>query len=108
MSRVARIVVPGFPHHVTPRGNRRAGVFETNGDRKAYLRFLKKYYEERALSVWAYCSMSKRVHLVVVPERALPVSAGLLKPLEAKARTGMWHRVTAGGKCRSIPCKRSR
>jgi len=27
MSRVARIVVPGFPHHVTQRGNRRADVF---------------------------------------------------------------------------------
>ncbi len=77
MSRVARIVVPGFPHHVTQRGNRRADVFETDGDRKAYLRFLKKYCEKRGLSVWAYCLMSNHVHLVVVPDRASSLSEGL-------------------------------
>jgi len=43
MNRVVRVVVPGYPHHVTQRGNRRADVFETDGDRHAYLRFLKKY-----------------------------------------------------------------
>jgi putative transposase len=41
MSRVARIVVPGYPHHVTQRGNRLVDVFETDDDRHAYLRFLK-------------------------------------------------------------------
>ncbi len=77
MSRVARIVVPGFPHHVTQRGNRHADIFETDGDREAYLRFLKKYCEKRALSVWAYCLMSNHVHLVVVPEKASSLSEGL-------------------------------
>lgn len=43
MCRVVRVVVPGFPHHITQRGNRRADIFETDGDRKAYLRFLKQY-----------------------------------------------------------------
>lgn len=27
MARIARIVVPGLPHHVTQRGNRREQVF---------------------------------------------------------------------------------
>jgi putative transposase len=27
MARIARVVVPGLPHHVTPRGNRREPVF---------------------------------------------------------------------------------
>ena len=27
MARVARVVVPGLPHHVTQRGNRREPVF---------------------------------------------------------------------------------
>ena len=69
MSRVARVVVPGFPHHVTQRGNRRADVFETDGDREAYLRFLKQYADRHGLAVWAYCLMTNHIHLVVVPVR---------------------------------------
>ncbi len=69
MSRIARIVVPGFAHHVTQRGNRRANVFETDDDRAAYLRFLKKYTGKHAVDVWAYCLMPNHIHLVVVPRR---------------------------------------
>ena len=69
MSRVARIVVAGVPHHVTQRGNRRADVFETDGDRQAYLRLLKQYADKPGLSVWAYCLMTNHVHLVAVPKR---------------------------------------
>jgi len=67
MSRVARIVVPGVPHHITQRGNRQAVLFETDEDRLAYLRLLKKYAVQHDLSVWAYCLMSNHVHLVAVP-----------------------------------------
>jgi putative transposase len=77
MSRTARIVVPGFPHHVTQRGNRRADIFETDQDRQAYLRFLKAHCEKRKVSVWAYCLMSNHIHLVVVPEKASSLSEGL-------------------------------
>lgn len=69
MSRIARVVVPGFPHHVTQRGNRRAAVFETDADRNAYLRFIERYADRHGLAVWAYCLMSNHVHLVVVPAR---------------------------------------
>lgn len=67
MSRVARIVVPGFPHHVTQRGNRQADVFESDDDRRVYLHFLKQYADRHGLAVWAYCLMTNHVHLVVVP-----------------------------------------
>ncbi len=69
MSRVARVVVPGFPHHVTQRGNRRAEVFETDGDRKVYLGYLNKYAAKHGLAVWAYCLMTNHIHLVLVPRR---------------------------------------
>ncbi len=69
MGRVARVVVPGIPHHVTQRGNRQADVFLTNGDHEAYLRFLQKYATLHGLAVWAYCLMTNHVHLIVVPER---------------------------------------
>ena len=69
MSRVARIVVPGFAHHVTQRGNRRDDVFYTDDDRRAYLRFLRQYAERHGLSIWAYCLMTNHIHLVAVPQR---------------------------------------
>jgi putative transposase len=36
MSRLARIVVPGLPHHVTQRGNRREAIFFEAGDQEVY------------------------------------------------------------------------
>ena len=37
MARLARIVIPAVPHHVTQRGNRRLPVFFSDEDRQAYL-----------------------------------------------------------------------
>ena len=36
MARIARIVVPEIPHHVTQRGNRRQEVFFCEDDDRAY------------------------------------------------------------------------
>ena len=36
MTRIARVVVPGLPHHVTQRGNRRECVFFEDGDYALY------------------------------------------------------------------------
>ena len=74
---MARIVVPGFPHHVTQRGNRQANVFETDSDRQTYLRFLETHCAKRGLSVWAYCLMTNHVHLVVVPKDETALSVAL-------------------------------
>lgn len=40
MARLARIVLPGVPHHVTQRGNRREHVFFEDGDYALYLDLL--------------------------------------------------------------------
>jgi putative transposase len=77
MSRVARVVVPGFPHHVTQRGNRKADIFLTEDDRHAYLRLLNTYAREYGLHIWAYCLMTNHLHLVVVPEREESLSKTL-------------------------------
>lgn len=37
MSRRPRLILPGFPHHVTHRGNRRAPIFRDDADRRFYL-----------------------------------------------------------------------
>ena len=36
MARLARIVVPNAPHHVTQRGNRREPIFFEDGDQDIY------------------------------------------------------------------------
>jgi len=40
MARLPRIVLPGIPHHVTQRGNRREQVFFEDGDYELYLDLL--------------------------------------------------------------------
>ena len=37
MARLARVVVPGYPHHVTQRGNRCQPTFFDNNDYRLYL-----------------------------------------------------------------------
>jgi len=69
MSRIARVVVPGYAHHVTQRGNRRQQTFFTDGDYRAYIRFLAKEKERAEAEVWAYCLMPNHTHVVVVPSR---------------------------------------
>ena len=77
MTRAARIIVPGVPHHVTQRGNRGMNVFESDADRKAYLRFLKRYSNRYGLDVWGYCLMTNHIHLVVVPQHETALSNAL-------------------------------
>ncbi len=36
MARIARIVAPGYPHHITQRGNRRQQTFFSDDDYRAY------------------------------------------------------------------------
>ena len=43
MPRVARIVLPGQPHHVTQRGNNRQDVFFVDDDRCVYLDLLRTH-----------------------------------------------------------------
>ena len=68
MARLARVVIPGIPHHVTQRGTRRQEVFFCEADRFAYLDLLKESVEQFGVVVWAWCLMPNHVHFVVVPE----------------------------------------
>jgi putative transposase len=70
MARLARIVVPGLPHHVTQRGNRRERVFFEDGDHLRYLAFLAEGQRKSGTAIWAYCLMPNHVHVVAVPSHA--------------------------------------
>jgi len=55
MARLARIVIPGLPHHVTQRGNRREAIFFQDGDHEIYLDLLAEQTLKADVAVWAYC-----------------------------------------------------
>jgi len=67
MARLARVVVPGIPHHLTQRGNRRLPTFFSDDDYLAYLDLLAEHAQAAQVAVWAYCLMPNHVHLVLVP-----------------------------------------
>ena len=74
MPRIARVVVPGFPHHVTQRGNRRQTTFFKPADYRAYMKMIAGEKDKAEVEIWAYCLMPNHTHLVVVPRSALSLS----------------------------------
>jgi putative transposase len=72
------VVVPGYPHHVTQRGNRRQQTFFGNGDYGLYRELMAEWCAERRVAVWAYCLMPNHVHLILVPstEEGLGLAVG--------------------------------
>jgi len=77
MARLARIVVPGLPHHVTQRGNRRETVFFKDADYEAYLDMLRTAVHKAKSEVWAWVLMPNHVHLIVVPSHEDGLRAGI-------------------------------
>ena len=72
--RRGRVTVPGMPHHVTQRGNRRSDVFLDAEDRHLYLELLREYSTRHRLRLWTYSLMTNHIHLIVVPESPSTVS----------------------------------
>lgn len=62
------MVVPGLPHHVTQRGNRRQQTFFNDDDYSAYLELMAEWCDEHGVEIWAYCLMPNHVHLIAVPQ----------------------------------------
>jgi len=67
MARLPRVVLPGVPHHVTQRGNRRQKVFFSDDDYRHYLALLSRSCRDARTACWAYCLMPNHVHLILVP-----------------------------------------
>jgi len=67
MARIARVVAPGYPHHITQRGNRRQRTFFGAADYRAYLALMAEWCASQSVRILAYCLMPNHVHLVAVP-----------------------------------------
>ena len=68
MARLARLVVPGLPHHITQRGNRRQQTFFCDQDYAAYVELMAEWCLEGGVEVWAYCLMPNHVPLIAMPQ----------------------------------------
>lgn len=86
MPRTARLVLPGVPHHVTQRGNRRQPTFFGDADYALYLDLLRFWCGRAGTAVWAWCLMPNHVHLILVPGH----QDGLRAALAAVHRRYTW------------------
>ena len=77
MARMARVVAPGMPHHITQRGNRRQQTFFADDDYQAYIDLMAEWCGTYDVEIWAYCLMPNHIHLIAVP----PEHENLIWPL---------------------------
>jgi putative transposase len=68
MARPAGVVIPGLPHHITQRGNRRQQTFFNDEDYAAYVELMSQWCKELGVEIWSYCLMPNHVHLIAVPK----------------------------------------
>jgi putative transposase len=83
MPRIARVVVPGIPHHITQRGNRRQNLFFSDADRQEYLRLVLEYSVQAGLMIIAYCLMTNHIHLIGIPALEITL-AKVFKPVHTQ------------------------
>jgi len=67
MARIARLVIPGIPHHVTQRGNRRETTFFRDDNYRLYRTLLAEAAAKAKAEIWAYCLMPNHVHVILTP-----------------------------------------
>lgn len=86
MPRSARVVIPGMPHHVIQRGNRRQPTFFSSEDYRTYLGIAAETFAAAKVEVWAYCLMPNHVHLIATPQ----TEDGLAKAVGATHQHYTW------------------
>jgi putative transposase len=67
MPRIGRLTVPGLPHHVTQRGNRREAIFHEESDYALYRNLLAASCVANSVSCLTWCLMPNHAHLVLTP-----------------------------------------
>ena len=67
MARLARVIVPSLPHHISQRGNRRQQTFFQRVDFQLYLELMAEWCTKCEVEVWSYGLMTNHTHLIAVP-----------------------------------------
>lgn len=84
MPRMARIVLPGYPHHIVQRGHNRQVIFAQEEDYVGYLANLQELKLTFGIGVYAYCLMTNHVHLLLQPGEAVADLGAFMKALAAR------------------------
>ncbi len=87
MSRIARIIAPDYPHHITQRGNRRQQTFFCDDDYLVYIDLMAQWCRHNKVDIWAWCLMLNHVHLIAVPQ----TPEGLTRAIGEAYRRYSWH-----------------
>ncbi len=67
MARLARLVVPHYPHHVIQRGNDQQLIFRDEEDYAVFLKWLRDAVRRFKLAVHAYVLLPNHFHLLATP-----------------------------------------
>ena len=84
MPRLARAVVPGYPHPMIQRGHHKGVVFAETRDFQYYLATLAEFKGEYGVKVYAFCLMTNHVHLIVQPGEVVAGLGQLMKRLAGR------------------------
>ena len=68
MARMARVVVAGYAHHITQRGNRSQRTFFCEDDDKTYVELMAAWCGRCGAAIWAYCLLPSHTDLIPVPQ----------------------------------------
>ncbi len=77
MARMAGLVVPGLPHHVTQRGVRSINIFDDDDAGRLYLELMCEHGERTGLRFLAWRLNANHVHLIVVPGEENSLARGI-------------------------------
>ncbi len=67
MSRIRRVILPNYPHHIIQRGHNRQVIFAENADFERYIKNIQELKIKFEIKVFAYCLMTNHVHLLLQP-----------------------------------------
>jgi putative transposase len=83
MARLARLTLPGYPHHIIQRGNNRQPVFAEDADYETLLGMLDEQARKFGVALHAYVLMSNHFHLLATPTS----SEGIPQMMQAIGRS---------------------
>ena len=85
--RLASVVAPGVPRHVTQRGNRPQRRFFSDDDDKAYIGLMAEWCCRCGVAIWAYCLMRNARHRHTFGKPQLHHEAGFGGHIHAPPKT---------------------
>lgn len=68
MARLARLTVPGYPHHIIQRGNNRQVIFGEAADYDLLLSLIDEHARKQHVAVHGYVLMTNHFHLLATPD----------------------------------------